>query len=1070
MAGSNNLVVNPTFIWGSDHGWYPLCCSLSISDKPPECGGPPSGHQFYCVANNRTQAWQGIAQDVTSRFKAGVEYNVEACVSISGPIEVADVRATLKLEYEEGKVTYANLASGSVSKREWAFLKGKMKVLTAPVKATVYLEGPPVGVDLLASCFSIALSNPEPERSIKEPMDLDVEGNVLVNSIFSTGVQGWSGNCCKVMHSGLQGWKGIMGPRGKPFAIVSDRTEVWQGIQQDITPLVQPNETYLVTAMLRTEGAPHEGANVLATVSLEYGGSDTRYLSVGRVKASSTEWVILEGKLLLDTRPNKAVFYLEGPPNGVDLLVSTVVIKPVTTPQGSSPKKQVEEYHTQIRVPESILHNATFANGLQSWNLNGCKGVVCNSLENPKVRPLEGKSFAVVNQRTATWAGIEQTITDRIDLETMYDVVAAVRISGPCSTSTVRASLYIKEADNSERYSTMGSVEANSTEWKQLKGRLILLKAPTKVSVYLEGPPPGTDILVDSFYIQPASKPEPAKPPIITDPKYGVNVVENSNLQHGLKHWNAKGSARLSIFSGAPTSVPPAAALSLPCPPYLSGNCIVASNRTQYWEGPAQTITDKLELFVVYQVSAWVRVGNSYGKAGQKVNVALGIDGKWVTGGEVEVDENSWKEIMGSFRLEKKPKEAVVYAQGPEPGVDLMLAGLQIFAVDRTARIPILKTQADKIRKRDVVLKLTNRGNRPIPPGISVRIEQTSRSFPLGSCISRFNLDNNSYKEFFLQNFNWAVFENEFKWNWTEPQRGTFNYKDADEMVAFCSQHQIPMRGHCIFWECEHNCQDWLKTLTPTELADALQHRAVDLLTRYKGKFQHYDVNNEMLHGCFYRDRLNPDILPYMFKLAHQFDPEAVLFVNDYHVCDGEDANSAADKYAEQVKWLLKEGAPVGGIGVQGHVDIPIGPIVCNSLNKLSTVGIPIWMTEIDVAAENEHIRADDLEVLLRESFAHPSVEGIMLWGFWEGAISRKNGHLVDSDKRINAAGKRLISLREEWTTKLQGSTGDCGQFPFRGYHGCYKTFVNFGELGEIVVDFEVPKGDSPLVLELSLA
>jgi len=78
-----------------------------------------------------------------------------------------------------------------------------------------------------------------------------------------------------------------------------------------------------------------------------------------------------------------------------------------------------------------------------------------------------------------------------------------------------------------------------------------------------------------------------------------------------------------------------------------------------------------------------------------------------------------------------------------------------------------------QIRKRDVVLNLEYRGNRPVPPGISVRIEQTSRNFPLGSCISRWNLDNSSYKEFFLQNFNWAVFENEIKWNWTEPQRGT---------------------------------------------------------------------------------------------------------------------------------------------------------------------------------------------------------------------------------------------------------------------------------------------------------
>lgn len=115
-----------------------------------------------------------------------------------------------------------------------------------------------------------------------------MEGNVLVNPTFSTGVQGWSGICCKVVHSGSHGWKGISGPRGKPFAIASDRTEGWQGIQQDITPLVQPNVTYLVTAMVRTQGKPHEGADVLATVRLEYGGSNTRYVSVGRWASSST--------------------------------------------------------------------------------------------------------------------------------------------------------------------------------------------------------------------------------------------------------------------------------------------------------------------------------------------------------------------------------------------------------------------------------------------------------------------------------------------------------------------------------------------------------------------------------------------------------------------------------------------------------------------------------------------------------------------------------------------------------------------------------------------------------------
>lgn len=92
-----------------------------------------------------------------------MEYKVEACVSISGPVELADVRVTLKLEHAEGQVTYTTLASGPVSKREWTFLNGNMEVSKGPIKALVYLEGPPPGIDILASCFSIALSKPELE-------------------------------------------------------------------------------------------------------------------------------------------------------------------------------------------------------------------------------------------------------------------------------------------------------------------------------------------------------------------------------------------------------------------------------------------------------------------------------------------------------------------------------------------------------------------------------------------------------------------------------------------------------------------------------------------------------------------------------------------------------------------------------------------------------------------------------------------------------------------------------------------------------------------------------------------
>ncbi|MCI10466.1 endo-14-beta-xylanase A-like protein, partial [Trifolium medium] len=181
-----------------------------------------------------------------------------------------------------------------------------------------------------------------------------------------------------------------------------------------------------------------------------------------------------------------------------------------------------------------------------------------------------------------------------------------------------------------------------------------------------------------------------------------------------------------------------------------------------------------------------------------------------------------------------------------------------------------------------------------------------------------------------------------------------------------CQKYNIQTRGHCIFWEVDKSVQQWIKSLNKKDLMTAVQNRLTGLLTRYKGKFNHYDVNNEMLHGSFYQDRLGKDIRANMFKTANQLDSSATLFVNDYHIEDGCDTISCPEKYIQHILDLLKQGAPVGGIGIQ----------------------------ELDVSSMNEYVRADDLEVMLREAFAHPAVEGIMLWGFWELLMSRENAHL----------------------------------------------------------------------------
>ncbi|CAN1295752.1 Endo-1,4-beta-xylanase 1 [Linum perenne] len=171
--------------------------------------------------------------------------------------------------------------------------------------------------------------------------------------------------------------------------------------------------------------------------------------------------------------------------------------------------------------------------------------------------------------------------------------------------------------------------------------------------------------------------------------------------------------------------------------------------------------------------------------------------------------------------------------------------------------------------------------------------------------------------------------------------------------------NNISMRGHCIFWDVDGTVQTLIKALNKEELMKAVQNRLTGLLTRYKGKFKHYDVNNEMLHGSFYTDRLGKDIRPYMFKMANQLNPSATLFVMTI-----------------TLKMDVIPGSPVGGIGIQGHIDSPVGPVACSALDNLGILGLPIWFTELDVSSVNEYIRADGLEVMLREAYAHPLVGG----------------------------------------------------------------------------------------------
>ncbi|KAJ4964564.1 hypothetical protein NE237_016413 [Protea cynaroides] len=886
--------------------------------------------------------------------------------------------------------------------------------------------------------------------------------NIILNSDFSQGLQSWHPNCCDCyVVSKESGYlNGVLANSGGSYAVIADRKACWQGLEQDITSRVSPGSTYTVSAYVRVLGPLNGSTGVQATLRLEYPDSATCHLFVGRASVTKDRWEKLEGTFSLATMPYRVVFYLEGPAPGVDLLIDCVSVS-------CSSLKEHESATTKCFADdENIILNPRFDDDLNNWSGRGCKAVLHDSMGDGKVRPLSGNFFASATERTQNWNGIQQEITGRVQRKLAYEVTAVVRIFGNSVTSAdVRATLWVQAQNQREQYIGIANSQTSDKEWAQLQGKFLLNSSPSRVIIYLEGPPPGTDILVNSLVVKHSAKIPPSPPPAIENAAFGVNIVENSSLNDSLNGWFLLGNCTMSIATGSPHLLPPMARDSLGPHEPLSGRYILVTNRTQTWMGPAQMITDKLKLYLTYQVSAWVRVGPGV-TTPQNVNVALSVDNQWVNGGQVEAYDDRWHEIGGSFRIEKQPSRVMVYIQGPSSGVDLMVAGLEIFAVDRQARFKHLKRQTDKIRKRDVILKFTGADAKSLV-GTFVKVRQKQITFPFGSCVNRTNIDNEDFVDFFIKNFNWAVFGNELKWYWTEPQQGKFNYTDADEILDLCKSHSIECRGHCIFWDVESTVQSWIRSLNKNDLMTAVQNRLTGLLTRYKDKFRQYDVNNEMLHGSFYQDRLGKDVRAYMFSTAHQLDPSATLFVNDYHVEDGCDTRSSPEKYIEQILDLQQQGAPVGGVGIQGHIDSPVGSIVCSSLDKLGILGLPIWFTELDVSSINEYVRADDLEVMLREAFAHPAVEGILLWGFWELFMSRENSHLVDAEGSVNVAGKRYLALKEEWLSHANGNLDDLGEFRFRGFHGTYTVDVTLTKT--ITKTFVVDKGESPLELTINL-
>ncbi|XVF67905.1 hypothetical protein PTKIN_Ptkin10aG0159600 [Pterospermum kingtungense] len=446
-----------------------------------------------------------------------------------------------------------------------------------------------------------------------------------------------------------------------------------------------------------------------------------------------------------------------------------------------------------------------------------------------------------------------------------------------------------------------------------------------------------------------------------------------------------------------------------------------------------------------YCFSTWVRI---QGSNSALIRASLKTENiTYDCIGTVLAKSGCWSFLKGGFILDSPSNLSLLLFQNSadkDMNIEIASSSLQPFT-DHEWRINqqyIINTQ----RKRAVMIHVSDQqGNRL--QGAAIAVNQVSKDFPFGSAIASTILGNLPYQNWFVERFNAAVFENELKWYATEPDQGKTNYTIPDQMLEFVRAHQIIARGHNIFWEDPKYAPAWVRNLTGPELQSAVNSRIQSLMSKYKEEFIHWDVSNEMLHFDFYEQRLGPDATLHFYETAHQSDPLATLFMNEFNVVETcSDPKSTVDTYIERIRDLKHGGMYMDGIGLESHFTIPNPPLMRAVLDKLATLGLPIWLTEVDISRSvGKELQAIYLEQVLREGFSHPSVNGIMLWT----ALHPKGCYemcLTDQNFNNLPAGDVVDSLLREWQTgEIKGESDEHGSYSFYGFLGEYEVNVNFG-------------------------
>lgn len=207
------------------------------------------------------------------------------------------------------------------------------------------------------------------------------------------------------------------------------------------------------------------------------------------------------------------------------------------------------------------------------------------------------------------------------------------------------------------------------------------------------------------------------------------------------------------------------------------------------------------------------------------------------------------------------------------------------------------------------------------------------------------------------KHFNSVVAENCMKPEALQPTESVFTFKVADELMEFARRNGQSVVGHCLVWHSQ--TPPWFftdkegKPATREQLIARIRSHIHTVVGRYKGQVRGWDVVNEAFEddgswrrSPFYRI-IGEDFIEIAFKAAHEADPDAELYYNDYSMS----APGRRDAVCRLVRRLKAAGCRIDAVGMQSHcgLDYPNLKAYEASIDSFAACGVKVMITELDL-------------------------------------------------------------------------------------------------------------------------